>query len=70
MKVIHLWRSDSGSVGGGAAISMGRLHSGLREAGIDSKILCQTKTTNSPYVQVLQFPKVEILNSSTHRSGR
>ena len=54
MKVVHLWKSDSSSRGGGGAVSMCRLHSGLRKAGIDSKILCQIKNTQSPYIQVLQ----------------
>ena len=44
---------------------MYRLHCGLREAGIDSKILCQRKSTESPHVQVLQrSPGVEILEKS------
>lgn len=62
MRVIHFGRSDSGSWGGGAAISMCRLHFSLREAGIDSKILCQINTTNSPDVQVLQWSKLRIID--------
>ena len=54
MKVVHLWKSDSGFRGGGGAISMYRLHDGLRKAGIDSKILCKIKTIQSPHIQVLQ----------------
>ncbi len=54
MKVVHLWKSDSSFRGGGGAISMHRLHSGLRTAGVDSKILCKIKTTQSPNVEVLQ----------------
>jgi glycosyltransferase involved in cell wall biosynthesis len=50
MKVLHLWKSDSPSHGGGGAGSMYRLHSNLRRAGIDSKILCEIKTTGSPHV--------------------
>ncbi|MBE9190512.1 glycosyltransferase family 4 protein [Gloeocapsopsis crepidinum LEGE 06123] len=54
MKVLHLWTSDSGKLGGGGAVSMHRLHMGLRSAGVDSQILCENKTTDSPYVQVLE----------------
>ncbi len=54
MKVLHLWQGDSGQCGGGGSVAMYRLHSSLRETGIDSKILCQRKTTESPQVQVFQ----------------
>lgn len=50
MKVLHLWVSDSPEIGGGGAGSMFRLHNGLREAGIDSSILCEAKTTTDPHV--------------------
>ena len=63
IEVIHLWKSDSGSRGGGGAVSMYRLHSPMREAGIDSKILCEIKTTESPNVQtLLLLLKLENLN--------
>lgn len=62
MKVIHFGRSDSGYRGGGAAVSMCRLNDSLRAAGVDSKILCQFKTTQSSHVQVLQRPQSEILD--------
>ena len=52
MKVLHLWRCDSGQYGGGGAVAMYRLHSSLIEAGINSKILCEYKTTESPQVQI------------------
>lgn len=54
MKVLHLWKSDSPLFGGGGAIAMYRLHLALREAGVDSKILCEQKTTDSSDVSVLQ----------------
>lgn len=54
MKVLHLWQGDSGQCGGGGSVAMYRLHCSLSEAGIDSKILCQVKTTESPQVQVFQ----------------
>jgi glycosyltransferase involved in cell wall biosynthesis len=52
MKVLHLWASDSGA-GGGGAVSMYRLHCGLREKGIESRILCSQKSTGDPDVWVL-----------------
>ncbi len=55
MKVLHLWKSDSPSYGGGGAGSMHRLHSNLRQVGIDSKILCEIKTTMSPHVIKARF---------------
>lgn len=54
MKVLHLWRCDSGKRGGGGAVAMYRLHSSLLEANIDSKILCEFKTTKSPQVRVFR----------------
>ncbi len=74
MKVLHLWKSDSAKSGGGGAGAMFRLHSGLRAVGIDSKILCQYKTTESPHVSTLQhFPELEklenILRPLTSRLG-
>jgi glycosyltransferase involved in cell wall biosynthesis len=61
MKILHLWKSDYHG-GGGGAIAMYRLHKGLREAGFDSWILCEKKTTGSPYVLKLPPPnKIEIL---------
>ncbi len=51
-KVLHLWLGDSPAVAGGGAGSMYRLHSNLRKAGVDSRILCERKTVNSPYIDV------------------
>jgi glycosyltransferase involved in cell wall biosynthesis len=52
VKVLHLWKSDAPPIGGGGAASMSRLHSNLRKAGVESKILCEIKTTNAAYVAV------------------
>lgn len=71
MKVLHLWRSDSVSAGGGGAVAMYRLHCGLREAGIESRILCVVKTTDSPYVSVVPTWRIPeaILGRITSRFG-
>ena len=50
IKVLHLWHCDSPRFGGGGAASMYRLHFDLRKAGIESKILCDHKTTQSTHV--------------------
>jgi glycosyltransferase involved in cell wall biosynthesis len=55
MRVLHLWKNDFLG-GGGGAIAMFRLHSKLREAGIDSWIMCQRKSTDSPFVKVVPPP--------------
>jgi glycosyltransferase involved in cell wall biosynthesis len=39
--------------GGGGAIALNRLHHSLRRAGVDSKIMCQRKTTASPHVTLV-----------------
>lgn len=54
MKVLHVHISDYYR-GGGGAIATHRLHVGLRKAGVDSKIMCQTKTLESPHI--IQIPK-------------
>jgi glycosyltransferase involved in cell wall biosynthesis len=53
IKVLHLWKSDSPKFGGGGAGSMYRLHSNLIKAGIESKILCENKATDSSHVAVI-----------------
>jgi hypothetical protein len=53
VKVLQLFRSDS-IRGGGGMIGMYRVHTGLRKAGIDSKILCQYKYTDAPDFQLLE----------------
>lgn len=74
MKILHLWKGDSGQYGGGGSVAMYRLHSSLLEAGMDSKILCERKTTESPQVQVFQrslFSKIleKLLEQITLRLG-
>lgn len=51
MKVLHIHRFGLNG-GAGGAISMRRLHFGLRKAGIDSKILCVRQTTESSHIIV------------------
>jgi glycosyltransferase involved in cell wall biosynthesis len=50
LKILHLWLGDAPKMGGGGAGSMYRLHSNLRKNNIDSRILCDMKTTSDPYV--------------------
>ena len=51
MKVLHLFRNESVS---GAGIAMNRLHTSLRQAGVDSRILCERKTTSSAHVSTIR----------------
>ena len=71
IKVLHLWKSDSARVGGGGAAAMYRLHTTLRKAGIESKILCEYKTTHSPHVTVIQrWSRIEwLIKLLTSRLG-
>ena len=48
MKVLQIHSSDF-SGGGGGTVAMERLHSSLRQSGVDSHILCGRKTTESPH---------------------
>ena len=70
MKVLHLWESDPLS-GGGGAVVMNRLHSGLRRLGIDSHILSSDNTTGSPYVHILPRPRriESLIRLATSRLG-
>lgn len=56
MKVLHIHRFGIDG-GAGGAISMRRLHFGLRDADIDSKILCVRKTTENSHV-VISSPTI------------
>lgn len=48
--------------GGGGGVSMYRLHRSLQSAGVDSRILCGTKTLSSPDItQIPRLPKLERL---------
>jgi glycosyltransferase involved in cell wall biosynthesis len=69
-KVLLVHLSD-GHQGGGGGIATLRLHLGLREAGIDSRIACRTKTLKSPYItQVPRLPRLEfLLKRVTSRLG-
>ena len=70
MKVLLTHLSD-GHKGGGGGVALQHLFLGLRDAGIDAKVLCRTKTLNSPYVYEMQrIPKVEYpLKRLTSRLG-
>ncbi len=57
LSVLQLWKTDF-LYGGGGAIAMHRLHTGLRRLGIDSKILCNRKTVESPYTVKISHPKM------------
>lgn len=61
MKVLHIHSSDFIG-GGGGTIAMERLHTGLREKDIDSKIVCGRKTTQSPYSTAI--PKLQHFRSA------
>ncbi|WP_447977459.1 glycosyltransferase [Candidatus Nitrospira bockiana] len=49
MNVLHISLTD-GHDAGGAGIAMARLDRGLRERGIETRILCGERTTHSPHV--------------------
>jgi glycosyltransferase involved in cell wall biosynthesis len=59
MKVLLVHNSDGQKSGGG--IAMLRLHFGLRQAGIDSKILCRVKTLDS--ADIRETPRLPGLDS-------
>ena len=68
MKVLHINQSD---LSGGAAIAGYRLHQGLLNQGIDSKLLVGRAQTDDPRVtQVSRDYRVEnLLYKLTHRAG-
>ena len=70
MKVLLVHMSDF-KRGGGGAIAMHRLHQGLKNAGIDSKILCATKTLDSPDSVAIPRPSAfeNLLGKFTSRLG-
>lgn len=47
MKVIHINKADTS---GGAAVAVGRIHSALLKAGVESKVLVEQKRTTDPNV--------------------
>jgi glycosyltransferase involved in cell wall biosynthesis len=54
IKVLNLLYSDF-HVCGGAGIAMHGLHIGLRENGVESKILCRIKTLDSPHITQMRI---------------
>jgi len=70
MRVLLVHLSD-GHLGGGGGIAMLRLHQGLRKAGIDSRILCRTKTQDSAYItEIPHLPRLESqLKKATAKFG-
>jgi len=68
VNVLHLWKTDRFG-GGGGAIAMYRLHDGLRDKAVDSKILCLNKTTDSPFSIKLVSPS-KFLQKLEHRIKR
>ena len=69
MKVIHLHKN--GFPSSGAAIMMMRLHHGLRQYGVESKILCANRRSDrDDLILMPRFPKVEsFLGKLTKRIG-
>ena len=59
MRVIHLITQDNG----GAGRACIRLHKALLEAGVDSIVITQTKTSDTPKVQQLAQTKLQKLIS-------
>jgi hypothetical protein len=55
MKVLHINQSD---ISGGAAIAGYRLHQGLLEQGIDSKMLVGTMKTDSDRIASFHVLKI------------
>ena len=49
MKILHVGATDSA---GGASRASYRLHKGLEESGVDSKMLVRRKSSNDPKVSV------------------
>ncbi|MGB6297657.1 MAG: glycosyltransferase family 4 protein [Rivularia sp. (in: cyanobacteria)] len=70
MKVLQINYSDYGR-GGGASIAMHRLYTGLKNAGIDCKILSAIKTLDSPdSSQIIRSQKLEkVLKKITSNTG-
>ena len=56
VKVLHIHRFGANG-GSGGAISMRRLPSGLRKAGIESKILCVRDVKSSPHCIITWYGK-------------
>jgi glycosyltransferase involved in cell wall biosynthesis len=67
MKVLLVHLSD-GHRGGGGGIAMLRLHTALQKAGIESRVMCRTKTSDSPYVT--EIPRMPSVEAMAHRLTR
>jgi glycosyltransferase involved in cell wall biosynthesis len=67
MRILHFWKTDYWG-GGGGAIAMNRLHKGLRESSIDSRILCRNKTTDDP--SVIKYYSSNFLRKIEYRIER
>jgi glycosyltransferase involved in cell wall biosynthesis len=67
MRVLHVHGKDIPE--GGGAVSTYRLHSGLRGAGIDSRILCRKKTLDSSVAMPLWERPESLLGRVTGRLG-
>lgn len=64
MKVLKIHLSDSHK-GGGGGIAMYRLHTALRKAGVDSRILCRRKTINDSHIA--ELPRIPRIEPALHR---
>jgi len=66
MRVLHVHSSDNAY--GGGIIAMLRLHQGLKEAGVDSKILCNRKTLKN--FDSISIPRSRLLKRLESELGR
>lgn len=64
MKILHVTNYDNL---GGAGISAHRLHTALRKAGVDSRMLVRTKGSNDPFVIEIGDQKLDIITSKVYR---
>ncbi len=64
MRVLQLHASDNARASGGV-VAMDRLHRGLKDAGVESRILCGRKTTQSP--DVGQIPRSNRLEKNIRK---
>lgn len=64
MKVLYIHISDNIRSAGGIAVAY-HLHLALKEAGVDSKILCGRKTTNSP--DIIEIPRSKRLEAQIRK---
>ena len=67
MRVVLVSRSD---IVGGAAIASYRLHSALRDIGVDSTMMVRVKRTNDPSVVVASSPLSHVARKTATRGER